>query len=140
MRMALRRHGYCSEHPTADNAPCTVEPQPRHYEWDANRTGESERSLRRSLRSRSQIHRCIRLIESSLRQVHWWYSGSTKDSCQEQQNQQPTVSPHGHLTPNAGKGTPTDIGCQTGVRLSTPGRSAQQPFSEVTRAPAEGPA
>jgi hypothetical protein len=67
MWMALRRHGYCSEHPTAEIAPCTVEPQPRHYEWNANRTDESERSLRR----RSQIHRCIRLIESSLRQVHW---------------------------------------------------------------------
>ena len=99
MWMALRRHGYCSEHPTADNAPCTVEPQPRHHEWVADRTDESERSLRR----RSQIHRCIRFIKSSLRQVYWQYSGSTKDSCQQQQNQQPTVSPHGHITPRAAK-------------------------------------
>jgi hypothetical protein len=114
MWMGVRRHGYCSEHPTADNARCTVEPQSRHYEWDANRTDESERSLRR----RSQIHRCIRLIESSLRQVHWCYSRSTKDSCQKEQNQHPTASLHGHVTPSAGKGTPADIGCQTGIRLT----------------------
>ena len=89
MWMALRRHGYCSEHPIADNAPY----------------------------------------------------GSREDSCHEQQNQQPTVSPHGHLTPNAGKGTPTDIGCQTGVRLSVP--RTQHPaasFRGVTAAPAPGPA
>jgi hypothetical protein len=67
MWMALPRHGYRSGHPTADNAPRTVEAQAWHQEWVADRTDESERSLR----SRSQIHRCIRLIESSLTQVHW---------------------------------------------------------------------
>jgi hypothetical protein len=67
------------------------------------RTVECESSLRR----RSQIHRCIRFIESGLRQVHWWYGRSTKDSCQKEQNQHPTASLHGHVTPNAGKGTPT---------------------------------
>jgi hypothetical protein len=82
MWMALPRHGCRSEHPTAEIAPCTVEPQPRHHEWVANRTDKSDSSLRRS----SQIYRRIGLIESGLRQVHWWYSRSTKDSCQEEQN------------------------------------------------------
>jgi hypothetical protein len=65
MWTALRWHGQWSEHPTADNTPYTVEPQPRHHEWVTDRTDESERSLRR----RSQIPRCIRFIKSSLRQV-----------------------------------------------------------------------
>jgi len=94
MWMALPRHGWGREYRTADNAPCTVERQARHHEWVANRTDVSKRSLRR----RSQIYGCIRLIESSLRQVDWWYSGSTKDSCQKKQNQHPTVSFHGHVT------------------------------------------
>jgi hypothetical protein len=67
MWTALRRHGHGSEHPTADNAPYTVEPQPRHHERVTDGTDESERNLRR----RSQIHRRIRFIKSSLRQVHW---------------------------------------------------------------------
>src|SRR5208282_1728985 len=74
--MALPRHGWGRKYRTADNAPCTVERQDRHHEWVAYRTDVSERSLRR----RSQIYGCIRLIESGLRQVHRWYSGSTKDS------------------------------------------------------------
>ena len=107
--MALPGDGCRSDHRTADHATCTVEPQPRHYEWVANRTDESERSLRR----RSQIHRCIGLIESGLRLVHRWYSGSTKDSCQQKQNQHPRVSLHGHVTPSVGKGIPARIGCQS---------------------------
>ena len=110
MWMALTGDGCRSDHRTADNATCTVEPQPRHYEWAANGTDESERSLR----GRSQIHRCIGLIESGLRKVHRWNNGCTKDSCQQEQNQHPTVSLHGHVTPSARKRTPTDIGCQTG--------------------------
>ena len=47
MWMALPRHGCRSEHPTADNAPLTVEPQARHQEWVANRTHAAERTLRR---------------------------------------------------------------------------------------------
>jgi hypothetical protein len=47
MWMALPRHGCCSGLPTAEIAPGTVEPQPRHHEWDANRTDESDSSLRR---------------------------------------------------------------------------------------------
>jgi hypothetical protein len=97
--MALPRHGWAFKYRTADNAPCTVERQARHHEWVDNRADVSERSLRR----RSQIYGCIRLIESSLRQVHWWYSGSTKDSCQKKQNQHPTVSFHGHVTPSGEK-------------------------------------
>jgi len=94
MWMALRRDDYCSEHPTPEIAPCTVEAQPRHHDCVANRADECDSSLRR----RSQIYRRIRFIESSLRQVHWWYSGSTKDSCHEEQNQHPTASIHGHVT------------------------------------------
>jgi hypothetical protein len=93
--MALPRHGWGCQCLTADNAPCTVERQARRHEWVANRIYESERNLRR----RSQIYGCVRLIESGLRQVHWWYSGSTKDSCQKKQNQHPTESFHGHVTP-----------------------------------------
>ena len=47
MWMALLRHGCRSGHATAEIAPCTVEAQPRHLEWDANRTDESDSSLRR---------------------------------------------------------------------------------------------
>jgi hypothetical protein len=47
MWIALPRHGCRSEHPTAEIAPWTVEPQPRHHEWLANRTDESDSSLRR---------------------------------------------------------------------------------------------
>jgi hypothetical protein len=47
MWMALRRHDYCSEHPAAEIAPCTVEAQPRHHEWVANRADECDSSLRR---------------------------------------------------------------------------------------------
>jgi hypothetical protein len=100
--MALPGDGCRSESPSADKAACTVEPRPRHYKWVGNRTDESERSLR----GRSQIHRCIGLIESGLRQVHGRYSGSSKDSCQQEQSQHPTVSLHGHVTPSVGKGTP----------------------------------
>jgi hypothetical protein len=46
MWMALPRHGCCSEHLTAGNAPCTVEPQPRYHEGGANRTDKSDSSLR----------------------------------------------------------------------------------------------
>jgi hypothetical protein len=47
MWMALSRYVSRSEHPTADNAPCTIDPQTRHHEWIVNRTDESGRSLRR---------------------------------------------------------------------------------------------
>jgi hypothetical protein len=99
MWMALPRHGWGCKYRTADNAPCTVERQARHHQWVANRIDHSEISLRR----RSQIYGCIRLIESGLRQVQGWYSGSTKDSCQKKQNQDPTVSLHGHVTPSVEK-------------------------------------
>jgi hypothetical protein len=112
MWMALPGHGCCrSEHPTAEIARCTVEPQPRHHEWVANRTDESDSSLGR----RSYIYRCIRLIESGLRQVHWRYSRSTKDSCQEEQNQHPTASLHDHVTPSAGKLLPQTSDVKRGV-------------------------
>jgi hypothetical protein len=45
--MALPRHDYRSGHPTAEIAPRTVEAQPRHHEWVADRTDESDSSLRR---------------------------------------------------------------------------------------------
>jgi hypothetical protein len=45
--MPLPRDGCHSDNRNADNAPCTVEPQTWHYEWDVNRTDETERSLRR---------------------------------------------------------------------------------------------
>jgi hypothetical protein len=90
MWMALPRHGCRSQQPTTDNAPRTVEPQVRHEERVANRAHTAERSLRR----RSEVCRCIRLIVAGLRQVHWWYSESTKDSGHEEQNQNPTVSLH----------------------------------------------
>jgi phage portal protein BeeE len=92
MWMALPRHGCRSEQPTADNAPRTVEPQARQ-EWVAYRTHAAESSLRRR---RSWVYRCIRLIVTGLRQVHWWYSKSTKDSGREEQNQNPTASIHDH--------------------------------------------
>jgi hypothetical protein len=47
MWMALPRHDCGIEHPTPELAPCTVEPQPRHHERVANRTDESDSSLRR---------------------------------------------------------------------------------------------
>jgi hypothetical protein len=46
MWMALPRHDCRSKHPTTEIAPRTVEPQPRHHEWVANRTDESDTSLR----------------------------------------------------------------------------------------------
>jgi hypothetical protein len=113
MWMALPRHGCRSEHPTTYHAPCAVEPQTGHHEWVTNRTDECERSLRR----RSYIYGCIRLIESGLRQVHRWYSGSTKDSCQEEQNQQSKVSLHGQITLSAGKGTPVEHRMSNGAFL-----------------------
>jgi hypothetical protein len=92
MWMALPRHGCRSEQPIVYNAPRTVEPQARHQEWVANRTHAAGRRLRR----RSQVYRCIGLIVAGLRQVHWWYSESTQDSCYEEQNQNPILSLHGH--------------------------------------------
>ncbi len=47
MWMALPWHGCGFERPPAEVAPCTVEPQPRHHERVANRTDESDSSLRR---------------------------------------------------------------------------------------------
>ena len=107
--MAPPRHGCRSEQPTADNAPCTVEPQAPNQEWGANRAHNSERSLR----NKSWLYRCIRLIKIGLGQVNWYYSGSTKDSCHEEQNENPTVPLHGHPRPKSCKITPADIGCQT---------------------------
>src|SRR5258708_4343150 len=109
MWRALPRHGCRSEHQTPDNAPRTVEAQARHQKWVANGTHAADRRLRR----RSQVYRCIRLIVNRLRQVHWWYGESAKDSGHEEKNQNPTVSLHGHPTPIAPKLTPADLGCQT---------------------------
>src|ERR1700722_3734511 len=65
MLMAWPRLDGRSEHTTAGDARCRVEPQPRHHDWIANRTDESERSLRR----KCQVDGRIRLIESGLGQV-----------------------------------------------------------------------
>lgn len=47
MRVALRWRGCGSEDSTAEIGPGAVEPEPRHHEWGANRTDESDSSLRR---------------------------------------------------------------------------------------------
>ena len=67
-------------------------------------------------------------------QVHWWYSGSTKDSCHEEQNQDLTVSLHGHVTPGAGKRTPADIGCQTGASLASLAASSNLSSTPLSKA------
>ena len=93
--MAVPRHGCRSEHQSTDNGPRTIKPQARHQERAANKTHAAECSLRR----RSQVYRCIRLVVTGLRQVHWWYSESPKDSGREEENQNPTVSLHGGHPP-----------------------------------------
>jgi hypothetical protein len=97
--MALPRYGFRREHPTADNAPRTLEARARHHECvasstDENRTHETEGSVRR----RSWIYRCSGLIERSLRQVHRWDGGPNKYSCQEEQNEDPIASPQVHTS------------------------------------------
>jgi hypothetical protein len=114
MCMALPWYGSRREHPTADNAPRTLQAHTRHHECvanstDRNRTHESEGSVWR----RSQNYRCSGLIERSLRQVRWWDGGCNKDSCQEEQNENPIASPQVHASvPNTLAPPPQRSNCQ----------------------------
>jgi hypothetical protein len=97
--MALPRHRFRREHPTADDATPTVQAHTRHHDCvvhstDENRTHESEGRVWR----RSQNYSCGGLIERSLRQVHRWDGGCNKYSCQEQQNENPIASPQVHAS------------------------------------------